>query len=183
MSPPGIFISESGRFGYGQGRFLACTYEKRLECYTPFKNYLIRSGFTVYPTEFACFPSQHPLVDIAAKMGNYFWAFEYKSKNDCISRGVEQLRAYSEWFDLVVLVSERNLSHSTSENYWKLKGLGAGLWNYDPLREDRCLHKTNPSIQKPIVGNKRLVSRRFRALGKQSGVEETSWRQLLLCNF
>lgn len=124
------------------------------------------------------------MVDIAAKMGEYFWAFEYKSKNDSISRGVDQLRCYSEWFDLVVLVSERLVSHDKSENYWRLKNMGAGLWNYTPSFKGRCIHKSDPVLQRPEVSNRKIVSRRFRALSRFRllGLDDRS-NQLKLCQF
>ena len=119
-------------------------------------------GFTVYPKEFDCINSEHPLVDIAAKMGSFYWAFEYKSESDSVSRGIEQLRCYSKWFDYVVLVSERFLDHRRSENYWKLKSMGAGIWAYYP-DQDKCIHALQPVALDPSSFRRSLVTRRFRA--------------------
>lgn len=130
------------------------------QCYEPFKNHLLTLGFTLYPTEFNCIYSAHPLVDIAARMGCFYWAFEYKSLTDSVSRGVDQVRCYSEWFDYVVLVSEKEINHRTSYNYWRLRNLGVGLWTYDPFQDKRII-KTNPVIQSPAKRNHLLVSRRF----------------------
>ena len=95
-------------------------------------------------------------------MGCMYWAFEYKSKSDSITRGVEQLRCYAEWFDYVVLVSEKVLDHRKSEKYWELKNMGAGMWSYDP-DIGRCLESHNPEIQRPARRNRGFVSRRFGA--------------------
>jgi hypothetical protein len=133
------------------------------QCYDSFKSHLIGKGFLVYPTEFDCAYSEHPFVDIAAKMGSYYWAFEYKSQADSVSRGLEQLRCYLRWFDYVVLVSERTFDHRTSENYWSLKNLGAGIWFYDPA-QDKCIKRCNPDIQRPSLQNRIIVARRFSAL-------------------
>lgn len=146
---------------------------KASRCYDLFKVYLEESGFTVYPTEFDCLYSKHPLVDIAAKMGSFYWAFEYKSETDSVSRGVEQLECYLEWFDYVVLVSERIFDHRYSTNYWSLKNIGAGLWFYDPV-QDKCVKKSNPLVQKPDVNNHRMVVRRFSAMSvANSALKET----------
>ncbi|HZW55488.1 MAG TPA: hypothetical protein VFF30_04290 [Nitrososphaerales archaeon] len=139
-------------------------------CYHAFKNHLSASGFTVFPFEFECLGSDHPYVDIAAKMGSMYWAFEYKSLSDSITRGIEQLRCYAEWFDYVVLVSEKEIDHRRSQNYWELKNLGAGLWNYDPIK-GRFLEKTNPELQRPNRSNRTFVSRRFRSYTRRQKEE------------
>jgi hypothetical protein len=61
---------------------LGCAFESKLytRCYDSFKSHLCSRGFLVYPTEFDCIYSDHPFVDIAAKMGSFYWAFEYKSE-------------------------------------------------------------------------------------------------------
>jgi hypothetical protein len=155
-------------------------------CYESFKKHLVTRGFTVYPSEFDCIYSEHPMVDIAAKMGSFYWAFEYKSENDSVSRGVEQLQCYLEWFDYVVLVSERTFDHRSSANYWELKDMGAGLWFYDP-QQDKCIQRTNPGIQNPHKYNRRSVTRKFRTVAKnQRGhtiKESDSTRQLDLFSF
>jgi len=132
-------------------------------CYAGFKEYLAEKGFTVYPYEFDCFGAKHPFVDIAGRMGSFYWAFEYKSETDSISRGVEQVRSYSDWFDYVVLVSERVLNHAKSDLFWQLKGSGAGVWNFFP-ESAKCVEQLNPQLQRPNRGNRRVVSSRFRAL-------------------
>jgi hypothetical protein len=117
--------------------------------------------------EFDCGNSNHPLVDIAARMGSFYWAFEYKSLNDSIARGVEQVKCYTDWFDYVVLVSERQIRHTDSSNYWNLRSFGAGIWNYYPML-DKCIATRNPTIQAPDRYNRRVVARRFRLLEKKA---------------
>ncbi|MDG6924157.1 MAG: hypothetical protein JRN67_12810, partial [Nitrososphaerota archaeon] len=134
-------------------------------CYSSFKDFLATNGFTVFPIEFDCGYTRHPLVDIAAKMGGFYWAFEYKSEGDSICRGLEQVRCYANWFDYVVLVSEHWFDHTKSEIYWKLRALGAGIWNYSPSA-DTCTIRKNPELQIPDKRGRRLVERRFRALRK-----------------
>jgi hypothetical protein len=135
-------------------------------CYAGFKDYLLTQGFTLYPWEFDCFGSKHPLVDIAGKMGSFYWAFEYKSETDSISRGLEQVKSYSEWFDYVVLVTEKALNHTKSELFWELKNCGAGVWNYFP-ESIKCVEQVNPIIQRPDRSNRRFVGSRFRALNQR----------------
>ena len=142
-------------------------------CYSAFKEYLSRRGFTVYPTEFDCGNSKHPLVDIAAKTGFFYWAFEYKSEADSISRGIDQVECYSHWFDYVVLVSERCLDHTKSKCFWELASSGMGIWNFFPSR-DECHERKNPQLQHPDKESRNLVARRFRALnrtGSSTGVQ------------
>lgn len=134
------------------------------QCYSEFKDYLVGAGFTIYPGEFDCFGSRHPMVDIAGKMGSFYWAFEYKSETDSISRGLEQVRCYSDWFDYVVLVTEKELNHRKSELFWDLKGSGAGVWNYFP-GANKLIEQVNPRLQQPNRGNRQFVGLKFRALG------------------
>ena len=135
------------------------------QAYGSFRNHLLKMGFSLYPREFDCSGSEHPFVDLAGKMGSFYWAFEYKSETDSISRGLEQIRCYSQWFDYVVLVTEKILDHSRSGLFWDLKGAGAGIWNYFP-GSDKCIHQVNPILQKPEVGYRKHVGLRFKALQK-----------------
>ena len=138
---------------------------KNRMCYSSFKEYLARRGFTVYPSEFDCGNSKHPLVDIAARNGSFYWAFEYKSESDSISRGVEQVECYSHWFDYVVLVSEQCLDHTKSRCFWELASSGMGIWNYFPSKNE-CFERKNPQLQNPEKKSRNLVARRFRALNR-----------------
>ena len=148
-------------------------FSTKVPCYASFKKHLLKMGFTVYPFEFECLGSEHPYVDVAAKMGSMYWAFEYKSMTDSISRGVEQLRCYAEWFDYVVLVSEKAIDHRRSENYWELKSIGAGMWNYHPDLA-KCNEISYPEIQRPVRRNHNLVSRRFGSYYKERKKLKTS---------
>ena len=136
-------------------------------CYQLFKSYLDSIGFTVYPIEFDCGNSRHPLVDIVARMGSFYWAFEYKSKNDSISTGVDQVACYSDWFDYVVLVSERWIDHTRSTNFWKLASFGAGIWNFLPS-SGKLVEIKNPSIQSPDKKHRRTLRSRFEPLKSRS---------------
>ncbi len=136
-------------------------------CYSSFKEYLGKRGFTVYPIEFDCGNSKHPLVDIAAKSGSFYWAFEYKSEADGISRGIDQVECYSHWFDFVVLVSEHYFDHTRSKCFWELASSGMGIWNFFPSR-DVCFERKNPQLQDPDKECRSLVVRRFRALNRHA---------------
>jgi hypothetical protein len=144
---------------------------RKRPCYFRFKDHLSSSGFTVYPTEFPCrSPCEHPMVDIAAKMGAFYWAFEYKSANDSISRGVEQLASYSESFDYVVLASEIDLQMRKSENYWRLRKIGAGIWIYWPSN-GKCIERLQPLLQSPSRENINYVARKFSNLRRKTQSE------------
>ena len=137
-----------------------------LPCYEGFKQFLIRSGYRVFPEELTCPTAIHPFVDVAARMGSHFWAFEYKSAYDDIRRAVDQALSYSEWFDYVVVVSERRLDHRTSDTYWKLRRMGVGVWNYLPA-SGQCMVQSNPTLLTPDTRNRRSVLLRFSALGRR----------------
>jgi hypothetical protein len=137
----------------------------RPRCYDKFKAHLAERGFVLYPREFDCIVTKHPLVDIAAKMGSNYWAFEYKSEFDNVSKSIEQLKCYSLFFDFVVLVSEKLFDHRSSNNYWNLKHLGAGIWFYVP-NEEKCIEKIFPQSQYPQPPFKRFVRRKFRSYFK-----------------
>jgi hypothetical protein len=162
-----------------------CSFAER-QVYASFRTYLAKMGFFLYPREFDCAGSDHPFVDLAGRMGAFYWAFEYKSESDSISRGLEQIRAYSQWFDYVVLVTEKLLDHSRSSLFWDLKNSGAGIWNYIPGSE-RCVEQVNPILQAPEAGNRRHVGSRFRALQNPRKRKSTSalidGGQLHLCRF
>ena len=140
---------------------------RRRVCYSAFKEYLSRTGFKVYPREFDCGSSKHPLVDIAARTGSFFWAFEYKSESDSVSRGLEQVECYSRWFDYVVLVSERCFNQARSRCFWELRAGGVGIWTYLPSKNE-CIERKNPRLQMPEKERRNLVARRFRALDRYS---------------
>jgi hypothetical protein len=136
------------------------SYKQSPRCYDKFKLHLLQRGFSLFPGEFDCVITKHPFVDIAAKMGSHYWAFEYKSEVDNVAKSIEQLQCYSLFFDYVVLVSERIFDHKTAA-YWQLKSLGAGIWFF-PGKE-KCIEKTFPNFQTPKLPFRRFVRRRFRS--------------------
>jgi hypothetical protein len=148
----------------------------QLQCYSRFKHHLESSGFTVYPGEFDCGNSNHPMVDIAARMGAFFWAFEYKSENDGIARGIEQVACYANWFDYVVLVSEKWIDHTRSKAFWKLASMGVGIWTFVPSSY-KLIERKNPRLQSPNEVSRRLVVARFGAL-QRSESKSSPQRQL-----
>ncbi len=161
------------------------TYQPRPRCYDRFKQHLLERGFALYPREFDCIITKHPLVDIAAKMGSHYWAFEYKSEFDNVANSIEQLKCYSLFFDYVVLVSERVFDHRSSKNYWNLKKLGAGIWFYVPEQE-KCIEKVFPQFQTAGKPFKRFVRRKFYAHFKAiqgDSSESRSLRQSCLTDF
>lgn len=86
-------------------------------------------GFQVHPYEVYCPTIEHCWVDVAALKGQDYWAFEYKSRNDSIRRGLEQCRCYSEAFNYVVLVADRH--RTTSSPYFgNFKRNGFGVWSH-----------------------------------------------------
>ena len=149
-----------------------------MPCYESFKHFLIRSGYRVFPEELTCPTAKHPFVDVAARMGCHYWAFEYKSACDDIRRAVGQAQSYSTWFDYVVVVSERRLDHRTSETYWDLRKMGIGVWNYLPS-SGQCIVQSNPALLAPTVGNRKSVLLRFSALGRKRRIFESAVQHTL----
>jgi len=87
-------------------------------------------GFKPHPNEVFC-PTEHCWVDVGAMKGQDYWAFEYKSRNDSIKRGLEQCCSYSEAFNYVVLVADRH--RATSSPYFgRFKSRGFGVWSHTP---------------------------------------------------
>jgi hypothetical protein len=103
--------------------------------------FLRSDGFDVHPQEVYCPAAEHCWVDVAALKGQDYWAFEYKSRNDSIKRGLAQCRAYSSAFNYVVLVADRY--RTTSSPYFgNFKRDGFGVWShtvvgFNPLLQPR----------------------------------------------
>jgi Holliday junction resolvase len=92
-------------------------------------SFLENLGFKVHPKEVYCPAANHSWVDVAAAKGQDFWAFEYKSRNDSIRRGLSQCQAYATAFNYVVLVANR--TRATSSPYFgKFKRNGFGVWSH-----------------------------------------------------
>jgi hypothetical protein len=91
--------------------------------------FLRSEGFMVHPEEVYCPTAEHCWVDVAALKGQDYWAFEYKSRNDSIRRGLAQCRSYSNAFNYVVLVADRH--RATSSPYFgNFKRNGFGVWSH-----------------------------------------------------
>ncbi len=91
--------------------------------------FLQNQGFTAHPNEVFCPAQEHCWVDVAALKGQDYWAFEYKSRNDSIKRGLEQCCSYAESFNYVVLVADRH--RATSSPYFgRFKLNGFGVWSH-----------------------------------------------------
>ena len=92
-------------------------------------SFLRSEGFQVHPDEVFCPAAEHCWVDVAAFKGWDYWAFEYKSRNDSIRRGLEQCRSYSHAFNYVVLVADRHRA-SASPYFAHFKRNGFGVWSH-----------------------------------------------------
>jgi len=91
-------------------------------------SFLQSQGFKPHPNEVFC-PAEHCWVDVAALKGQDYWAFEYKSRNDSIKRGLEQCCSYAKAFNYVVLVADRH--RATSSPYFgQFKRNGFGVWSH-----------------------------------------------------
>ena len=122
--------------------------------------FLQSAGFRVHPEEVYCPADDHCWVDVAALKGLDYWAFEYKSRNDSIRRGLSQCRSYSNAFNFVVLVANRN--RATSSPYFaSFKRNGFGVWShtgggFNPLLEPQ---------RRPVARHFRaVIERQFRRL-------------------
>ncbi|HXX73260.1 MAG TPA: hypothetical protein VEI80_06145 [Candidatus Acidoferrales bacterium] len=103
--------------------------------------FLRTQGFRVHPDEVYCPSIEHCWVDVAALKGLDYWAFEYKSRNDSIKRGLEQCRSYSHSFNYVVLVADRHRA-TASPYFANFKRNGFGVWShaengFNPLLQPR----------------------------------------------
>ena len=114
--------------------------------------FLRSEGFKVHPEEVYCPASEHCWVDVAAVKGQDYWAFEYKSRNDSIKRGLAQCEAYSNAFNYVVLVADRY--RATSSPYFgNLKQNGFGVWSH-----------TGAGFNPLLKPERRTVARRSRSV-------------------
>lgn len=122
---------------------------KQLVCF------LRTEGFQVHPDEVYCPATEHCWVDVAALRGQDYWAFEYKSRNDSIRRGLEQCRSYSHAFNYVVLVADRRRA-TASPYFGNFKRDGFGVWSH-------CENGFNPLLQpqrRTVARESRIVVER-----------------------
>jgi hypothetical protein len=120
--------------------------------------FLRAEGFKVHPEEVYCPAAEHCWVDVAAVKGQDYWAFEYKSRNDSIKRGLAQCRSYSNAFNYVVLVADRH--RATSSPYFGIfKQNGFGVWSHTG-------YGFNPLLKpqrRPVAPRSRsVIERQFR---------------------
>jgi Holliday junction resolvase len=115
-------------------------------------SFLRTEGYQVHPDEVYCPAFAHCWVDVAALKGQDYWAFEYKSCNDSIRRGLEQCRSYSQAFNYVVLVADRHRA-TASPYFGNFKRNGFGVWSH-------CENRFNLLLQP----QRRTVARRSRVV-------------------
>lgn len=121
-------------------------------------SFLTSLGYEAHPDEVYCPTTEHCWVDVAARRGQDYWAFEYKSRRDSIRRGLEQCRSYAKAFNYVVLVADRR--RVTSSPYFgDFKRFGFGVWRHDGETFYRIFEPKRQSI---ATRSKRVVERQFR---------------------
>lgn len=121
-------------------------------------SYLQTQGFRPHPNEVFCPSDRHCWVDVAALKGQDYWAFEYKSRNDSIRRGLEQCCSYAMAFNYVVLIADRH--RTTSSPYFgRFKRHGFGVWSHT---EDHFYTLLNPKRQPAVSKAKAVIERQFR---------------------
>ncbi len=91
--------------------------------------FLQNRGFNPHPNEVFCPSTKHCWVDVAAQKDGDYWAFEYKSRNDSVRRGLEQCCSYAPAFNYVVLVADRHRA-SSSPYFGQFKRNGFGVWSH-----------------------------------------------------
>ena len=138
--------------------------------------YLRRIGYLVYPTELSCgcYDTPHDryrLVDVAAYKDGGFYAFEYKSSSDPISRAVKQIENYRRTFDYVILLVEvprkgrSGVSlNSRGKRIFDILRLGTGIWIASKNRSEGGYHIqeiARARLQTPNSRNRKYVERLF----------------------
>lgn len=134
--------------------------------------FLHAHGFWPHPNEVFC-PAKHCWVDVGALKDQDYWAFEYKSRNDSIKRGLEQCCSYAEAFNYVVLVADRH--RATSSPYFAgFKRQGFGVWTHTPRGFYQLL---NPRRRCVARRARAVVERQFRTLAPSATADSrlTEW--------
>ena len=125
--------------------------------------FLRSEDFVVHPEEVYCPAVKHCWVDVAALKGSDYWAFEYKSHNDSIKRGLAQCQCYSSAFNYVVLVADRH--RATSSPYFGIfKRNGFGVWSHTENQFNPLL---GPQRQTVTRSRRWVVERQFKYLVRQ----------------
>ena len=123
-------------------------------------SFLQSEGFRVHPEEVYCPSVKHCWVDVAAFKGQDYWAFEYKSRNDSIKRGLDQCRSYSNAFNYVVLVAKRH--RTTSSPYFgNFKRDGFGVWSHTTTGFNPLV---NPQRRFVATRSRGVIERQFKRL-------------------
>lgn len=123
-------------------------------------SFLRGHGFMPHPREVFCPSEMHCWVDVAAMKGCDYWAFEYKSRNDSIRRGLDQCCSYSRAFNYVVLVADRHRA-TKSPYFGRFKRQGFGVWTHTANSFYPIL---NPRRQFVVRKAGSVVERQFRYL-------------------
>jgi hypothetical protein len=120
--------------------------------------FLRAEGFKVHPDEVYCPSPEHCWVDVAALKGQDYWAFEYKSRNDSIKRGLAQCQSYSNAFNYVVLVADRHRA-TASPYFSNFKRSGFGVWSHTLTGFNPLLKPQRRTVAGP---RKAVIERQFR---------------------
>jgi hypothetical protein len=149
--------SRRGNYAVARGRLIA---------------FLQAQGFKPHPNEVFC-PTEHCWVDVGALKGQDYWAFEYKSRNDSIRRGLEQCHCYAEAFNYVVLVVDRH--RATSSPYFgRFKSYGFGVWSHTVYGFYQLLNPKRRSVARRA---RVVIERQFSHLTHDASVDSslTNW--------
>jgi hypothetical protein len=130
-------------------------------------SFLLDNGFRPHPREVFCPSPTHCWVDVAALKDSDYWAFEYKSRNDPIRRGLDQCRSYSRAFNYVVLVADRHRT-TRSPYFGRFKRQGFGVWTHTANSFYPIL---KPRRQSVIRRAGSVVERQFKRLKRDEEAE------------
>ena len=123
-------------------------------------SFLRSEGFQVHPEEVYCPAPDHCWVDVAALKGQDYWAFEYKSRNDSIKRGLAQCGSYSSAFNYVVLVIDRRRA-TASPYFGNFKRNGFGVWSHVATGFNPIL---KPERRPVARASRAMIERQFRRI-------------------
>jgi len=144
-------------------RFTSHTHHNYKSARRQLVSFLRTQGFRVHPDEVYCPAVEHCWVDVAALKGVDFWAFEYKSWNDSIKRGLEQCESYSHAFNYVVLVADRHRA-TASPYFAHFKRNGFGVWSHTENGFNPLLQPQRRTVARQ---SKHIIERQFNRLRTQ----------------
>lgn len=145
--------------------------------YRGLAKWLVSQGHAVYPVEMFCEPVPVPdkerdyilhylygLVDVVSMFHRNLWAWEWKSQNDSVVRGIAQVKNYCRSFDYVSLVAvdlakvDAVFMKKRERVSTILKQLGVGIfWCHDGKIEEVVA----PLKQTPIKDYRDKLFNRF----------------------